>query len=206
MIKVVEGEDLFVTAAGAFWDANEDARLHVSHCVELMEALLHASGSTDSVRASALAHGCRALELDHSDGGGGASAGGAGSGNLESCSSTPAAESNSSGNSAASGDSGLGDDYHAPCHSVALLSILLGLPEAIGQSGGVQRSPAKKAKLGGSLAKGESSKASASAASGSSKASSNNSHGGALTALDAIPRALQRRCLKVRCLLSPIFF
>jgi len=82
MIKVVEGEDLFVTAAGAFWDANEDARLHVSHCVELMEALLHASGSTDSVRASALAHGCRALELDHSDGGGGASAGGAGSGNL----------------------------------------------------------------------------------------------------------------------------
>lgn len=192
---MVEGEDLFKTALGSFWGANDDARLHVSHCVELMEALLHASGSTDSVRASALAHGCRALELDRSDGGGGASAGGAGSSSYgeSNNSAAPTAESDSKKNR---GESGFGDDYRAPCHSVALLGILLGLPEALGVgSNGVERSPAKKAKLGGSLAKGESSKA-LSAFSGS-KASS-NSHGGALAALEAIPRSLQRRCLKVR--------
>jgi len=195
IIKVVEGDDLFKTALGSFWGANEDARLHVSHCVELMEALLHASGSTDSVRASALAHGCRALELDRSDGGGGASAGGAGSSYGVSSSTAPTAEPDSKKNSS---DSGFGDDYRAPCHSVALLGILLGLPEALGLgSNGVERSPAKKAKLGGSLAKGESSKALSAAAAGGSKASS-NSHGGALAALEAIPRSLQRRCLKVR--------
>jgi hypothetical protein len=173
--QVVEGEDLFVTASGCFWHANLDAQLHVAHCVELMAALVHA-GSTPghSATVDALGHGCRALELDCSDGGGGASAGGAGS--------------------CCRSGGGLGEDYRAPCHSVALASVLLGLPGALGanSSGGNEARPAKKTKLDSTSS---SSSSNNSGAHGGKSAAATSGHGGAVAALEATPHALQRRCL-----------
>ena len=114
----VDGEDLFATAKGRFWRANGDAKAHVVHLRELA-CLLSASGR----RAESLAHGCQALELDTSDGGGGRSSRGS---------------SDSRGRSGGGGDNA--DDDDAPGisgehgNSGDLARTLLGFPHCDGIS------------------------------------------------------------------------
>jgi hypothetical protein len=55
----VEGEDLFATSRGRFWERGGAARRHVGHHWQL-SAAQHRAGK----RLDAIASGCRALELD----------------------------------------------------------------------------------------------------------------------------------------------